>query len=171
MATLFGLARIGKDAELRTVGADSVVNLALAFNYGRKGDDGKRPTQWLEASLWGKLATALAPYLLKGGSVSVTIEDIHMETYQSSKGEGTKLVGRVIGIELAGSAPGQQSAAPAPRQAPQQAPARPQSKPAPNFSDMDSDIPFLYSNIGHSVDSTSDQFARSKQGRNAGTDF
>lgn len=140
MASLFGLARIGKDTELRTVGTDSVVNLALAFNYGRKGEDGKRPTQWVDASLWGKLAVALSPYLLKGASVSVTLEDIHIETYQGSNGEGSKLVGRVLSIELAGSAPGQagqQQQRPAPAPA-----ARPAPKPAPNFSDMDSDIPF-----------------------------
>ena len=43
---LTGLARIGKDAELRyTASNEPVANLSLAFNYGRKGDDGKRPTQ------------------------------------------------------------------------------------------------------------------------------
>ena len=51
---LTGLARIGKDAELRyTASNEPVANISLAFNYGRKGDDGKRPTQWIEASMWG----------------------------------------------------------------------------------------------------------------------
>lgn len=137
MAQLFGLARIGKDAELRTAGTDSVLNLALAFEYGRKGQDGKRPTQWVDASLWGKLAEALAPYLLKGKSVSVTVDDIHMETYQSAKGDGTKLVGRVSSIELAGSSSAQgsqQSAALAPTP-------RPAPRPAPAFDDMNDDLP------------------------------
>lgn len=169
MAQMFGLARIGKDTELRTVGTDSVVNLALAFNYGRKGEDGKRPTQWVDASLWGKLAVAIAPYLLKGVSVSVTLDDIHIETYQGSNGEGSKLVGRVSSIELAGGGQAQ-SAAPAQRPAPAPA-ARPAPKPAPNFSDLDDDIPFAFSNIGYSVNTVSRQHIKSKQGRYSGIEF
>lgn len=138
MAQMFGLARIGKDTVLRTVGDDSVVNLALAFNYGRKGEDGKRPTQWVDASLWGKLAVALAPYLLKGVSVSVTLDDIHIETYTGSNGDGSKLVGKVSSIELAGGSPGQAGQT---QRAPAATP-RPEPKPAPNFSDMDDDAPF-----------------------------
>ena len=40
----FGLARLGRDAEIRTTSqGESVATLALAFSYGRKGSDGKRP--------------------------------------------------------------------------------------------------------------------------------
>ncbi|SOY65639.1 Single-stranded DNA-binding protein [Cupriavidus phytorum] len=97
MIQLFGLARLGRDAELRsTSGGDSVASLSLAFNYGRKGDDGKKPTQWVDGSIWGKRAEALAPYLTKGSLVTVTIEDAHIETFKKSDGsEGTKLIGRV----------------------------------------------------------------------------
>ena len=39
---LTGLARIGKDAELRyTASNEPVANISLAFNYGRKGEDRK----------------------------------------------------------------------------------------------------------------------------------
>lgn len=104
MAQLFGLARLGRDAEIRyTSGGDSVTSLSLAFSYGRKGDDGKRPTQWVEGSLWGKLAEALAPYLLKGTQVSVTLEDIRIEEYESKGKTGTKMIGKVTAIELASS--------------------------------------------------------------------
>ena len=73
----FGLARIGRDAEIRhTAGGDAVASLSLAFTYGRKGEDGKRPTQWVDASLWGKRAEALAQYLTKGSLVAVTPEDV-----------------------------------------------------------------------------------------------
>ena len=42
MATLTGLFTIGRDAETRvTQGGTTVVQLAVAYNYGRKGDDGK----------------------------------------------------------------------------------------------------------------------------------
>lgn len=135
----FGLARIGRDVELRkTNNGDSVASISLAFSYGRKGEDGKRPTQWVDAALWGKRAEALAPYLLKGGQIAVTLEEVHIETYQGKNGEASKLVGKVLDIELAGG--GERQAAPAPRPA-----ARTPAAPAPGgsgFDDMDDDIPF-----------------------------
>lgn len=137
MASIFGLARLGKDAELRhTSGGDAVVSLALAFTYGKKGADGKRPTQWVDGAFWGARAEALTPYLLKGGLVSITLEDVHIETYQSAKGDGHKLVGRVAQIELAGG--GQAAVAPAP--APQRQASRPAAKQ--DFTSTPDDIPF-----------------------------
>jgi single-strand DNA-binding protein len=137
----FGLARLGRDAEIRTTSqGESVATLALAFSYGRKGSDGNRPTQWVDAALWGKRAEALAPYLLKGGLVSVSLEDVHIETFDGKNGPGHKLAARVVDLELA--SPKQAGAAPAPRQTPAPRPA-----PAPSgghgFEEMDSDIPFM----------------------------
>ena len=154
----FGLARIGRDAEIRyTQGNDAVASLSLAFSYGRKGDDGKRPTQWVDATLWGKRAEALAPYLKKGGLVSVSLEDVHTEVYQGKHGEATKVVARVVDLELAGSGERQQAAPPAqaPARQQQQRPAQPQ-RPAPapqgsGFDDMDSDIPFISCEFGHDL--------------------
>ena len=101
MATLSGLFRIGRDAEIRHApSGDAVINLSLAYNYGPRKDD---KTQWIEASLWGKLAEALVPYLKKGGQIYAIIEDPHIETFQGKNGEGVKLAGRVLKIELAGS--------------------------------------------------------------------
>ena len=100
----YGLARICKDIELRrNPKGEEVINLSLAFSWGAKGDDGYRKTEFVDAALWGKQAEALEPYLKKGGLVSVTIDDLHIETYQGKNGEGKKLAGRVSGIELAGS--------------------------------------------------------------------
>lgn len=141
MSKMFGLARLGRDAEIRTTSqGESVATLSLAFSYGRKGSDGNRPTQWVDAALWGKRAEALAPYLLKGGLVAVTLEDVHIETFTSQKGDGHKLAGRVIDVELAGG--GERTAAPAPRQvhAPRPAPAT--APMGSGFDDLDSDIPF-----------------------------
>ena len=136
----FGLARLGRDAEIRhTAGGDAVASLSLAFTYGRKGEDGKRPTQWVEGSLWGKRAEALSQYLTKGTQVVATLEDVAIQQFQKSDGPpGVKMVGRVIDIELAG---GDRAAAPA---AP---PPPPKPRPAPQpagsgFDDMDDDIPF-----------------------------
>ena len=93
--------RIGNDAEIRfTPKGDAVLNLSLAYNYGRKGDDGKRPTQWVEGSLWGKQAEALQPYLLKGSQIGATLDDLHIEIYEGKNGAGHKLVGRIINVEL-----------------------------------------------------------------------
>lgn len=145
---LTGLARIGKDAELRyTASNEPVANLSLAFNYGRKGDDGKRPTQWIEASIWGKRAESLAPYLLKGKQVDVALEEPHIETFEGKSGTGYKMVGRILSIEFASDGQrqdGQQQPAPAqqPRQA--AAPTRPQQSGGARggFGDFDDDIPF-----------------------------
>lgn len=142
---LIGLARLGRDAELRhTANGDAVANLSLAFNYGRKGEDGKRPTQWVDATLWGKRAEALVDYLTKGTAVAVTLDDPHDEEYTDRSGEVRhKLVGTVSAIELAGG--GQQrdgsGMAPAPRPAAAPRAAAPAPKPA-GFDDMDDDIPF-----------------------------
>lgn len=158
MAQMNGLFRLGRDGELRyTPGGDPVINLALAYNYGRKDQEGNRPTQWVDAALWGKLAEAIAPYLLKGTQLYAVLGDVHIETYQKQGGgEGFRLAGRVIEIELAGGrrddAQGQnqadkqrQGASRADYQAAtgggtqRQAPAQ---RPANDFSDMDDDIPF-----------------------------
>jgi len=120
MTTLLGLFRLGRDAELRTTAnGDSVASMALAYNYGRRDDSGKQPTQWLDAALWGERASKLAEYLT-----------------------GVKLTGRIGMLEFAGD-----RAASAPRAAPAPAPRAPAApRPAPGagsgFDDMDDDIPW-----------------------------
>lgn len=144
---LIGLIRLGSDVELRyTNDGTPVAELRAAWNYGRKGDDGKRPTQWASLSLWGERAEKLAPYLLKGAQFLVHADDAHVETYQGRNGEGHKLVGRVDTLEFAGGDRQQGGQAPAPAQraaAPARAPA-PAPKPNSGFDgfDDDSDIPF-----------------------------
>jgi single-strand DNA-binding protein len=147
MIQIFGQARIGRDVEVRrTTNDEAVASVSLAFSYGRKGDDGKRPTQWVDAALWGKRAEVLAPYLTKGTAVTVSLEDAHIETFQKQGGgEGVKLAARIVAIELAGG--GQQQQAPAqPKPQPQQRQAqRPAAQQAPaggGFEDMDDDVPF-----------------------------
>lgn len=122
---LFGLARLGRDGEMRRVpSGEAVINLALAYNYGKKGDDGNKPTQWVDASFWGSRAEALAPYLVKGQQFLVEVREVRVETYAKSDGsQGVKLVGTVDNIEFAGPAPGAQAGggqgSPQQRQAPQ----------------------------------------------------
>lgn len=132
-----GIARIGRDAEVRfTQSGDPVASLSLAFNYGQKGQDGNRPSQWIDASLWGKRAESLASFLAKGTMVSVVLSEPHIETYQGKNGEGHKLVARVLDIEFAGGKREERT------DEPRQASPSPRGSGASGFDDMDDDIPF-----------------------------
>lgn len=124
-----GMARLGKDAEVRFLpDGQAVANLSLAVSYG-KAQDGKRPTQWIDASLWGKQAETLAQYLTKGSVHCFALSDVHIETYQGQNGEGHKLVARVDSVEL-----GPRTDAPQGQQAPQQ-PARQQAPARNGYAD------------------------------------
>ena len=139
--------RIGRDAELRyTQSGDPVCSIPVAVDYGRKGQDGKKPTQWYELTLWGKQAEGLAEYLTKGKQVFFTGTDLHIETFPKNDGtEGVKLVCRCSEIKFASDGQGQaaqsQRQQPAPRQQSQQQPAARQ-QPAPDHDSFDDDIPF-----------------------------
>jgi single-strand DNA-binding protein len=134
-----GLARIGKDAEVRyTPGGAAVANVSLAFTYGKKGDDGKRPTQWVDASLWGQRAESLAPYIKKGGQIVAYLEDVSIQTFTKGDGtQATKMVARLVDLEFVAGGE-QASSQPKPQPKPQ---AAPQSHGS-GFDDMEDDIPF-----------------------------
>lgn len=143
MATLTGLFTLGRDAETRvTQNGTTVITLAVAYNYGRKGEDGKKPSQWVRASMFGKQAEALIPYLTKGKQVSLVIRDLHIATFQKQDGStGTSLEGVADFDDFArkpkeaGDAP-----APAPKPAPRPAPPPPAGS---GFDEFDSsDVPF-----------------------------
>lgn len=133
-----GLARLGKDAEVRYApSGDAVANLSLAFNYGKADSDGKRPTQWINASLWGKRAESLAPYLTKGSLHCFTLSEIHIEAFEGQNGTFHNLVARVDDVQLgpkSGDAPaGERDARSASGGA---------SRPARQPVDDSEDIPF-----------------------------
>ena len=154
-----GLFRIGRDAETRFLpDGTAVCNVSLAFNYGKKGQDGNRPSQWIDASIFGQRAETLGPMLTKGSQHVFHLSDAHIETYRKADGsEGFKMAARVDDVELTDrrDAPGGQQPQ---RQAAQQQPQRqaapqqqrqqpPQRQTAPRqggggFEDMDDDIPF-----------------------------
>lgn len=72
MQNIVVTGRIGKDAELRTTqSGQSICNVTVASDQGF-GD--KKTTNWFRVSLWGKRGQSLAPYLLKGGQVTVSGE-------------------------------------------------------------------------------------------------
>jgi single-strand DNA-binding protein len=128
-----GLARIGREVEVRyTTGGEAVANISLAFTFGKKGADGNRPTQWVDASLWGKRAETLAPYLKKGSQIVAYLDDVSVQTFTKGDGtQATKMVGRIVDLELISSGEAQHQPAP-----------KPQPKPSSGFEGMDDDIPF-----------------------------
>ncbi len=135
MAQLFGLARVGKDVEIRQAASgDPVASVSLAFTWGRKDETGKRRVTWVEGSLWGKRAESLAQYLTKGTTVAVTLDDVELQQFTTRDGQpGAKIAGKITGIDLARVA--EQREAPPP-------PPPPKPVPSRGFDDMDDDVPF-----------------------------
>lgn len=69
MANITIWGKLGADAILRnTQGGDSVCSFSVAQD---QRDGREKTTAWYRCSIWGKRAEALAPYLLKGTSVTV----------------------------------------------------------------------------------------------------
>lgn len=98
---------IGADPRLNSIngqqGPISVLNFSLAVQKRQKGQDGKYLTLWVECSLWGTRADALAPYLKKGSKVTVTGES-DVETYQANDGSvRAKMTLRINELTLQGA--------------------------------------------------------------------
>lgn len=103
---------LGREARLNSIqgqqGPVSVLNFAVAVKKRQKGDDGKPLTLWVDCSLWGARADALAQYLQKGTRVSVTGE-ADVTTYQDGAGNTVpKLTLRVNDITMLGGGEQQQ---------------------------------------------------------------
>jgi single-strand DNA-binding protein len=135
--------RIGKDPEQRTLNDGTAV---LSFSVA--DDQGKdKPAIWWRASLFGKRAESLAPYLTKGSQVTI-VGNVTEREYVDKDGQQRKSMEvRVFDIALQGGklneAFGQQQRVGAIRGtgAPSQAPRRP-APASSGFDDMDSDMPF-----------------------------
>ena len=65
MNSLTITGQLGKDAELRTIGNDSVLSFSVADGFTKGGD---KFTIWWNCSLFGKRADALQQYLILGSS-------------------------------------------------------------------------------------------------------
>jgi single-strand DNA-binding protein len=147
---LTGIARLGRDVEVRYLGDGTpVANLSLAFNYGKKDSDGRRPTTWVSASLWGERAEKLSEYLLKGTLLSVVCEDVHVEEYDKRDGgKGFNLKARVMKLDFAGGKKdeGERDERPATTATTTTGGGKPAAAPRQggggSFDTMDSDIPF-----------------------------
>jgi single-strand DNA-binding protein len=124
---LLGLARIGNEPELRySSGGMAVLQLSLAYNYSKE-----KKSQWVRASLFGKRAESLAPYLAKGQLIYAEISDVNVNQYTSKDGtQGVSLEGIVQDVGLTGKGDTQEK------------PAQ-QAKPVKQeLADIGSDLPF-----------------------------
>lgn len=97
-----GLARIGNEPVVRyTADSKPILDLSLAYDYGRKDQSGKRPTQWITATLFGDRAEKIATYINKGDQISVQLTDLHIETYDKKDGtQGVSLKARIADLEF-----------------------------------------------------------------------
>ena len=131
MQTITIARKLARDAEVRsTQQGDSVCSFTVAVDQ-REGRD--KTTNWWRVSLWGKRGDALAPYLLKGASVTVS------GAFSLGEYEGKPQLNiRANEIALQGGRSGGTDAPSEPQRDSRQQP----------VDDLDSDIPFVSS---HSV--------------------
>ena len=144
---LAGLVLLGHDADMRYLqDGTPVANLSLDYNFGKKDAEGRRATQWINASLWGERAEKVVQYLTKGALLNVVLDDVHVEQFKRQDGTlGSNLRARVNSFEFAGGNKKEEGAAPAPAQPAQPEHTtehKPQPKQPGGFEQMDDDIPF-----------------------------
>lgn len=161
------IGRLGKDPESRFApSGDQVVGFSLAVGSqwkDKQTSEKKESTEWVNCSVFGKLAGICAEYLHKGDQVFISgrlktdkwTDKAGVERYM------TKVV--VEQMQMLGSKSGGES-----RQS------APQSKPekkyeggaaAGNFDDMDDDIPFVVNALYGSADCVSKAYLRARKAR------
>ena len=124
---------LGKDAEIKYMpNGDPVASFSVADSQGKE-----KPTIWWNCQLFGKRAASLAPYLLKGGAVTVS-GNVSEREWMDKEGQKRKSMEiRVGDVALQGGRKDE-----APRAAP--AARAPVPKQASGgFEEMDSDVPFI----------------------------
>lgn len=162
------IGNLGRDPETKYLpSGDALTNITVATSEKWKDKNGeqKEETEWHRVTFFGKLAEIVAKYCVKGTQVYIEGR-LKTRKYQKDGMDhyATEIVADTLKMlsgkpEGAGGAPAQRPAA-----APAARPAAGGGK-APNFSDMDDDIPFAFDNTLLSVHRTSSQFLRAKHGR------
>ncbi|MFZ6727385.1 single-stranded DNA-binding protein [Undibacterium sp. MH2W] len=141
------VGNLGKDPETRyTPSGDAMTNITVATtdSWKDKATGEKREqTEWHRITFFGKLAEIAGQYLKKGSQVYV---EGSLRTRKYTDKDGVEKYATDIkadSMQMLGGRSDAGSAAPASRQssAQDQRPAS-ASNSAPNFSDMDDDIPF-----------------------------
>lgn len=153
------VGNLGRDPETRYMpNGDAVTNVAVATTESWKDKNSgekKELTEWHRITFYRKLAEIAGQYLKKGSQVYV---EGRLQTRKWTDKDGVErytteiiadtmqMLGGRQGMGGGGGGGGSMdddySSAPAPRQNSGGGAARPASRPAPNFSDMDDDIPF-----------------------------
>jgi single-strand DNA-binding protein len=153
------VGNLGRDPETRYMpNGDAVTNVAVATTESWKDKntgEKKELTEWHRITFYRKLAEIAGQYLKKGSQVYV---EGRLQTRKWTDKDGierytTEIIADTM--QMLGSRQGMgggggasmdddygSGGAPAPRQSSGGGAARPASRPAPNFSDMDDDIPF-----------------------------
>jgi len=127
---------LGRDAELKQVGQQQVLEFSVASSTKVKGE---KVTTWVRASLWGSRGQSLAQYLVKGTRVTVCGAG-SLRSYQAKDGTTkTELCVNVSELDFSGG--GNRDAT---RERPSRSePEPPAEAPAADFSaGGDDDIPF-----------------------------
>lgn len=85
---------LGRDAEVKDVGGQSVCSFNVASTTKVKGEDN---TTWIRCSMWGQRGVKLAEYLIKGKPVCVsgglTTREHEGKTYIEMRVDDVKLMG------------------------------------------------------------------------------
>ncbi len=166
--TVIIVGNLGRDPEIRYLpSGDAVANIAVATSYRSKDKntgEQKDLTEWHRISFFGRLAEIVGQYLKKGSSVYVQgrlqtrkyqkdgvdhyATEIIAEQMQMLDRQGVGQDQNDYGTQQA-QAQQQRAQQPQQRQQPSQREqglarqhAASAGRPAPNFSDIDSDIPF-----------------------------
>ena len=107
MATLVATGRLGRDAEIRTVGQNKVASFSIAVDQGF-GD--KKTTMWVDCAYWGTRGEKVAPYLTKGTIVEISGEP-SIRTYESKGTTKAVMQVRVDSLKLHGGGQDKEPAA------------------------------------------------------------
>ncbi len=121
--------QLGRDSEIKEIGSDQVLSFSVADSQGRE-----KPTIWWNCKLWGKRASSLQQYLVKGQAVTVS-GNVTLREWTAQDGTPKQsLELRVADVALQGGKREQREEAPPPRRTPQ--------RQGSGFDDMDDSIPF-----------------------------
>lgn len=143
------LGNLGRDPEQRFMpSGDAITNIAVATSY--KPKDKEPVTEWHRIVLFGRLAEIVGQYCKKGSPIYV---EGRLQTRKYTDKDGIERYATEIVAEqmqlLGERQGGVQQEQPQSQQQPSQREqarnrqhAAANGRPAPNFSDMDSEIPF-----------------------------
>lgn len=165
------VGNLGRDPEIRYMpSGDAIANIAVATSYkykDRNTNEPKELTEWHRISFFGRLAEVVGQYLKKGSSVYIEGR-LQTRKYQKDGQDhyATDIIAENMQM-LGGSKGDDQGATPPPAKGGKKG-AAPAPRPAPNFTDMDDDIPFVADANQFQIDPTSKQLRGARHGRGMG---